>query len=411
MALTRERRSNAGNKMAKLLNEEEDDDFYKTTYGGFEEVEQDHDYMEEDEGEDEVDSDFSIDENDEPVSDPEQEGPRKKRRLVTKAYKEPKVTSTPQLTPKVKKKRPPKSTRPILDKSERKSIRRSTAAKSAATQRRLKERNEDQKKKVKLVRHDVWKPTQQELLEEALLTEELNLKSLEKYQKLENEKKNTRLIRKIQTGPMIRYQSLAMPVMVLTDTLLEKEDEKINVEADDEKMMTGNPDTDPSELTLLQEHNTSKETLTPDAEARSKEEKRANPATISTSHKETDVQCVETGLFYERTFVTFENEQLFLEAFKKTAQLRPPLKALCSITRLPARYLDPMTQQPYRNIQTFRLLREAYYQQLEARSDPNDTSLNPDLLRWLEWRQKSQSNGIAQRSTIRLEPASIPTIS
>lgn len=45
MASTRERRANAGNKMAKLLNEEEEDDFYKTTYGGFDEVEQDNDYM------------------------------------------------------------------------------------------------------------------------------------------------------------------------------------------------------------------------------------------------------------------------------------------------------------------------------------------------------------------------------
>lgn len=45
MAATRERRSNAGNKMARLLNEEEEDEFYKTTYGGFDEVEQDHDYM------------------------------------------------------------------------------------------------------------------------------------------------------------------------------------------------------------------------------------------------------------------------------------------------------------------------------------------------------------------------------
>lgn len=45
MAAIRERRTNAGNKMAKLLNEEEEDDFYKTTYGGFDEVEQDNDYM------------------------------------------------------------------------------------------------------------------------------------------------------------------------------------------------------------------------------------------------------------------------------------------------------------------------------------------------------------------------------
>lgn len=45
MAAAREKRANAGNKMARLLNEEEEDDFYKTTYGGFDEVEQDNDYM------------------------------------------------------------------------------------------------------------------------------------------------------------------------------------------------------------------------------------------------------------------------------------------------------------------------------------------------------------------------------
>ena len=44
-------------------------------------------FREEEEGEDVVDSDFSIDENDEPISDNEEEGQKKKRRLVTKAYK------------------------------------------------------------------------------------------------------------------------------------------------------------------------------------------------------------------------------------------------------------------------------------------------------------------------------------
>lgn len=61
---------------------------------------------------------------------------------------------------------------------ERKSIRRSTAAKSAATQKRLRERNEDQRRKIKVIRHDTWKPTQEELLKEALQTEEINMKSL-----------------------------------------------------------------------------------------------------------------------------------------------------------------------------------------------------------------------------------------
>lgn len=62
--------------------------------------------------------------------------------------------------------------------TERKSIRRSTAAKSAATQKRLRERNQDQRRKIKVIRHNTWKPTQEELLEEALQTEEINMKSL-----------------------------------------------------------------------------------------------------------------------------------------------------------------------------------------------------------------------------------------
>lgn len=44
MASSRERRVTAGNKLSRLLNEEEDE-FYKTTYGGFEEIEDDVDYQ------------------------------------------------------------------------------------------------------------------------------------------------------------------------------------------------------------------------------------------------------------------------------------------------------------------------------------------------------------------------------
>lgn len=80
MAATRERRSNAGNKLARLLDQEEDaDDFYKTTYGGFVEEEEDNDFhFVDEEVPDEVDSDFSIDENDEVISDNEEENIIKK---------------------------------------------------------------------------------------------------------------------------------------------------------------------------------------------------------------------------------------------------------------------------------------------------------------------------------------------
>ena len=69
MASSRSRRANAGSKMASLLNSEEADDFYKDTYGGFDEVENDNEFAYHSPVEDEVDSDFSIDENDEPKSD------------------------------------------------------------------------------------------------------------------------------------------------------------------------------------------------------------------------------------------------------------------------------------------------------------------------------------------------------
>lgn len=45
MAASRDRRHNAGNRLSKLLNEEEEDEFYKTTYGGFQELENDVDYQ------------------------------------------------------------------------------------------------------------------------------------------------------------------------------------------------------------------------------------------------------------------------------------------------------------------------------------------------------------------------------
>lgn len=46
MAANRERRANAGSKIARLLNEEEEeDDFYNTQYGGFKDDKVDTEYL------------------------------------------------------------------------------------------------------------------------------------------------------------------------------------------------------------------------------------------------------------------------------------------------------------------------------------------------------------------------------
>ncbi|KAF6772600.1 hypothetical protein AHF37_08269 [Paragonimus kellicotti] len=94
ICVDRERRPNAGARMAKLLNEEEEDEFYTSVYGGFTEEANDADYESESSVEDIIDSDFESDpsaaESEEAVSD-EDNGKRKKRRghsgVVTKAYK------------------------------------------------------------------------------------------------------------------------------------------------------------------------------------------------------------------------------------------------------------------------------------------------------------------------------------
>ncbi|KAF5286399.1 hypothetical protein FQA39_LY16319 [Lamprigera yunnana] len=325
----RGRRTTAGNRMAKLLNEEEEcqDEFYKVNYGGFQETATDNEYEAEEEGEDQVDSDFSIDENDEPVSDNEEESQRKKRRLVTKAYKEPIPKQKPRSPkPKPSTTKEQNDQQQTSDQGERKSIRKSTAAKSAATAQRVKIRTLEQKKKVKKPKEDEWIPTQAELLEEAKITELENIQALERYQKMESEKKSRRTFKRTQVGPIIRYHSMRMPIIEELDT-------------------------------------TSEKTI--------KEEKT----------------CPK---YQERTFITFLNDPKDI-VFKSCMKARPlpkvPSKLRCTITKKPAKYVDPLTCLPYHDILSFKLIREAYYQQLEAHGDKTD----PVLSKWLDWYSKNKN--------------------
>lgn len=362
MAATRERRSNAGNRIARLLDDEEEDDFYKTSYGGFNEAADDRDYVQKnDDEEDIVDSDFSIDENDEPVSDQEEEAPKRRKKVVTKAYKEPAKKKSPVKAAKDAKHKPerhPKSpkkknkcTFTVLD-SGRKSFRKSTAAKTAATQSRMKQRVEAEKLKPKVVKAEEYIPTQEELLEETEITEKENLKSLEIFRKMELEKKKTRPTKRVFTGPIVKYQSLTMPLV---------EEVSPNKSASSESLTK-------MEVEEVEE-----------TKEKSTKEKQRKGKRTAASKVEVKGRC-------ERTFITFDNDiddGLFSSYFPKPLK-RERRSQICAITRLPARYFDPVTQLPYRNLQAFKILREAYYQQLEDRGNPE----NPDVGKWLEWRKK-----------------------
>lgn len=108
---------------------------------------------------------------------------------------------------------------------------------------------------------------------------------------------------------------------------------------------------------------------------------------------------------YERTFITFENDidnKLF-ESYFPTPDAARKHRQICAVTRLPARYYDPITQLPYRNMQAFKILREAYYQQLEERGNTD----NPDVARWLEWRKKIKEYRMTAMK--KLQPPKPPT--
>ncbi|EFX87536.1 hypothetical protein DAPPUDRAFT_187339 [Daphnia pulex] len=355
MSLQRERRVNAGNRLSKLLEEEEqDDDFYKSTYGGFNDEEDDNEFVfkAEEDQDDVVDSDFSIDENDEPISDHEDEGTKRKRGVVsTKAYKEPKASSSKRLKGdknademteriakagektevpvEVAKVRSKYARKPKIPSQarEKKAVRQTTVLKSAETVQRLRERETKGKRKHNR-RDNSEKLTQQQLLEEAKETELLNIQSLEKYHQLELEKKKTRVVKKAPTGPTIRYLSTSMP--------------------------------------LIQENGT--------------------------------VATVDSKQCCERTFVTFSNDSVLEANFSRT-KVTPPQKNFCPITRQRAKYFDPVTQLPYGTLQAFRILREAYCQQLEVKGDASD----PEIGRWKEWRQKYRQARLAALAAARAQ--------
>lgn len=313
MAATREKRSNAGNKMARLLEAEDEDDFYKTTYGGFNEEEGDNEYESEESESDWTDSDISIDENDEVKSDVEDgdDGKRKKRGVNTKAYKEPvKKVKTEDKKPREKK--PKISPVQIYHTPEKKTLRKSTADKTKEREDREKTRVAREKMLKDMAAQknvaEVRRLTQEELLKEAKLTEEENIQSLEDYKRLELEKKKNRIQKQINKGPMIKYQSFTMPL--IDELPMETE---INVDDIMEPQKKSDDISDISE------------------------------------------KC-------SRTFITFTDDRTFKEFFPQK-KLKVPQKQYCPVTKLPAKYFDPITQTPYATAEAFRLIREAYAQQ------------------------------------------------
>jgi vacuolar protein sorting-associated protein 72 len=183
-----------------------------------------------------VDSDFSIDENDEPISDEDNEEEGRRRRSRKSVYREPKRETNNSITNINRKfietKRQLTAAKPqtagssgqrvrrnelkskVLNK---KSFRESTRRNARETELRVKiakKESEARKKSSRRWDNECRQLTQSEMLREAKKTEALNLKSLERYQKLELEKsKKNKVVKEVAKGPFVRYQSVAMPLV------------------------------------------------------------------------------------------------------------------------------------------------------------------------------------------------------
>lgn len=295
MAASRSRRNVAGNLMQKLVEDEAEDDFYKTTYGGFSEEEDDKVYESEEEIDDVVDSDFSIDEQEEAKSEDEADKPKKRKKTVVKTFRAPKSkthsTSKEESAKKVKtvKARPEAS--PATQEERKKTFRTSTIQKAEEAIVSTPAKPKRQQKQSELRRL-----TQEELLAEAKFTAEKNLASLAAFLKLEAEKKKTKLHKVRYQGPVVRFHSVTMP-------LIEDDEAPENFPADSESK---------------------------------------NPMNIK--------KC-------SRNFLIFTDVNNFPKAYFPTQKNLEPEKPVCVVTGLPAKYKDPVTGLPYATIDAFKRIR------------------------------------------------------
>ncbi|KAL5104820.1 hypothetical protein TcWFU_000745 [Taenia crassiceps] len=348
VTMTRSRRPNAGSRMARLLNEEEEDDFYTSAYGGFAEEENDNDYESESSGHDSIDTDFADTEEEDGEDDgsggealDDERRKRRTRRVVTKSYKEPKVKK--EANEKIKSESKSRIKTIVAGEEtfteatvENRKLRASTvrATETAIQRRQASNMNAEVtavKRKALMAEiaqrknlPEVRRLTQEELLAEAKITEEINKRSLARYQRMEVERKKIRVQKTVSQQPMIRTHSFTVPSLADQPEVYD-----VSVNADKEVEMRR----------MLVER---------------------------------DARCA-------RTLVSFADEASFAAAFpsytaattsgKRASFTSPSRKRQmrhCPLTGRIARYLDPLTCTPYADLAAFRALRHLYRLHLET---------------------------------------------
>ncbi|CAL8109593.1 unnamed protein product [Orchesella dallaii] len=205
-------------------------------------------------------------------------------------------------------------------------VRSSTKLKSQETESRLKERKKVEarrREKFKTRKEEMAKTkplTQEELLLEAEETAKINIESLEKFQRMELEKKKQRSD-KIRAVPTIRYHSFTVPLFNYDST-------------------------------------------------KSQEEDKNDP--------------VIRFRKYERTLLSFSRDSDYKGVFDKFKNTRePPKQRRCIISGIKTPYFDPLLQHAYFNRDIFKVLRAAYNRIMYQKGDKRIPAVRT-FCEWLE---------------------------
>ncbi|KRZ76477.1 Conserved oligomeric Golgi complex subunit 3, partial [Trichinella papuae] len=343
MASSRPKRCTAGNRMQELLDTlPPTDEFFSSTYGGFTEEKDDTDYKYVDEGKDEFDSDFgsTSDEESDAQQDVDEdldlEEERKKKKFEFKRHlhlsslqkkAQPSAAPSEEVTSPPSKKKKPESnffTTQTFDKQ----LRNSTLRKSELSAERRQKVAQSTIKRQKRVTN--YQPlTLEQMLEEAKFTELENQESLKRFHEMELEKKQKQnQPKKIKLeGSRIRTTSVAVPIPV---KYLDRQNHPF---------------------------------CNPDKKVTSK----TYSATVSSLH---------TPQIHVKTVIEFSNAETYQSIFSRFSN-KPTIEKpkRCVVYGLPAKYIDPLTRQPYCNMQAFRLIREKYAEYVKQLKNVNTKSV------------------------------------
>lgn len=300
--------------------------------------------------------------------------------------------------------------------TERRTFRKSTQEISRGFRKRREEEEEmKQWRTVRRPRKVKRQLTHEEMLEEAKWTELENLASLEAYTKTMAEKKKVKAKKVAFQGPVVRYLSVAMPLVQDADVAScaaeggdgeeQKEENKERKEkeggekkgAEGEKGgLEGVVPIDPtkdsqdsgigtvSASTSNESAPISMETNTDNTDT-SENATHTAPDTTPTSPKSSSPPPPPPAK-QSRNFMIFTDTNNFPSVYFPRTKRSRPRRKLCPVTGLPAKYVDPLTHTPYATPFAFKVIRMRYVSEAEEKCEKRLIQLS----NWLEEKKKKK---------------------